>query len=140
MNGYLEMKVSELRQAWDNYINAKSIARVKFERLEAAYKKEFGHPLEYEKGKGGYNLLHELMKCKENRQADWVANEEPKSLCKLADGGISLFFDPPAVLKKQSRVIQTILLAASDENAKVLVDVDLCDFIRRWKDGGSFVD
>lgn len=139
MNGYLEMKVSELRQTWDNYTKAKAVTKVKFDRLEKAYKEEFGHPLEYEKGEGGHNLWKELMKCKENKQSRCLPEDESESLCKLMDGGISLFFDPPTPFAEQRRVIETILTAASDENAKVAVDIDLCDFIRRWKTGGSFM-
>ena len=139
MNGYLEMKVSELRQTWDNYVNAKRVARVKFDRLEAAYKREFGHPPVYEKGVGGHNLFTELFKCKENRNNDFTVEGEPQSLCSMIDDGISLFFDPPLNVKGQCKVIGTILEAAEDEEAKVLVDVDLCDFIRRWKNGGGLL-
>lgn len=139
MNSYLEMPMWELRQAWDNFVNAKAVAGITFHRMEKAYVKEFGHSLDYVKGEGGYNLFRELMMCKENKQSSWEVEGEPKSLCKLLDGGISLFFDPSDYCKQQRRVVGNIVAATSDDNAKVLVDTDVCEFIRRWKNGGSFV-
>lgn len=139
MNAYLEMPVWELRQAYDNFTKAKKIAQVKFDRLRKAYVKEFGHEPAYEKGLGGHNLLTELMKCKENKQSPMTVEGEPESIVAPIGECISLFFDPPQCVKDQRRVIGTIVEAASNENAKVLVDVDICDFIRRWKNGGGFL-
>lgn len=133
MNGYLEMKVSDLRQTWDNYMSAKEEIGVYYKEMKSAYEEEFGHPFVFNSGLGGHELTKELGKAKANRNRElgddgfWVLLRMP--VC----------FDPPLKVKEQRRAIETILAASENEDAKVVVDIDLCDFIRRWKTGGSFL-